>query len=570
MNAPPQKSFRSFSSGSPSARVSWSQDRFLRAFIIAPIGLTLLTLLLYMVWGPGPVLAEIPWVTPMINTFGTLTTLSVAFLAFGRSRAMRDPLPLWVGMGFAAFGIGQGFYVLTWPGLLPGGGSIIGHLTNTPAVITELSLILFGACLLVAALQRGPGYLRLGRPWWWSVIGWLVWVPLLFILLIAFEQFLPVLVKNNGVFTSVMRISVAVLLLLFLAGSILSIRAYHQSRDALAGYVAFAQMAMVFVLVMNLIGEKRYDAWWYLQRVVLVSGGVVVLLGLLSEYVHLYRREREGQARYRQLTESLPQLIWTSSPEGMCDYLSPQWIQFTGIPEDQQLGFGWLEQIHPQDRDRTVEAWAQTRISGELFSIEFRVHRRDGEYRWFKTLAVPLQDGSGRIYKWFGSCTDIHDQTQLAEEREGLFLENQRQKALLDGIFKADPSGLAVLVGPELHHAYVNPAYRYILPGLEINPLGKPYRAIWPAETINAYPEQIEQVLETGKPFLRNHIVHHYSDGGQLYFTLQARRMDWGGQPAVLLILWNVTELELAEQALRESEQRYRSAGTSDSPPPGR
>src|SRR5258706_9302807 len=65
----------------------------------------------------------------------------------------------------------------------------------------------------------------------------------------------------------------------------------------------------------------------------------------------------ESESRFRQLTESLPQLVWTCRAEGTCDYLSPQWVAYTGIPEHPQLGFGWLGQLHPDDRQRTIEKW---------------------------------------------------------------------------------------------------------------------------------------------------------------------------------------------------------------------
>ncbi len=94
---------------------------------------------------------------------------------------------------------------------------------------------------------------------------------------------------------------------------------------------------------------------------------------------------REGERRYRELIESLPQLVWTSSADGLCDYLGPQWVAYTGIPEAGQLGYGWLEQIHPDDRERTVTSWKATAEIGLPLDMEYRLRRHDGVYRWFKT-----------------------------------------------------------------------------------------------------------------------------------------------------------------------------------------
>jgi PAS domain S-box-containing protein len=117
----------------------------------------------------------------------------------------------------------------------------------------------------------------------------------------------------------------------------------------------------------------------------------------------------ESERRSRQLAESLPQLVWTCLPEGSCDYLSPQWVEYTGIAEAPQLGAGWLDQIHPADRERTTAAWTEAVRTGSPFDVEFRVRRSDGVHRWFKTRATPLRDAEGRVVRWFGTCTDVDD-----------------------------------------------------------------------------------------------------------------------------------------------------------------
>lgn len=133
---------------------------------------------------------------------------------------------------------------------------------------------------------------------------------------------------------------------------------------------------------------------------------------------------KESESRFRQLTESLPQLFWTCVPEGQCDYLSKQWIEYTGVPEKEQLGFGWLSQLYPDDRDQTIKAWNEALGKNTNFDVEFRIRRADGVYRWFKTRAVPIRDTQGKIVKWYGSNTDIDDlkqaEKELNEHREHL------------------------------------------------------------------------------------------------------------------------------------------------------
>jgi PAS domain S-box-containing protein len=145
----------------------------------------------------------------------------------------------------------------------------------------------------------------------------------------------------------------------------------------------------------------------------------------ITEHRETVEQLRENRARFKTLAESLPQLIWTSQRDGHTDYLSRQWLEYTGRNEAQQLGTGWLEQVHPDDRVKVQMEWARVVASGETYDLSFRIRRFDGVYRWFKTRAVPLRDPAGRILKWFGSNTDIEDYV-LAETKLKVQLERMQ------------------------------------------------------------------------------------------------------------------------------------------------
>jgi PAS domain S-box-containing protein len=135
---------------------------------------------------------------------------------------------------------------------------------------------------------------------------------------------------------------------------------------------------------------------------------------------------RESEHRFRQLAESLPQLVWTCDPDGHCDYLSRQWIDYTGIPALAQLGYGWLEQLHPADRTRVVDAWQDAIAHATEFHIEYRLRRHDGTYRWFDTRAVPLYNAKGSVTKWIGSNSDVDDRKRFEEAQ----LRSQKLESL--------------------------------------------------------------------------------------------------------------------------------------------
>ncbi len=97
------------------------------------------------------------------------------------------------------------------------------------------------------------------------------------------------------------------------------------------------------------------------------------------------------------------------------------------------MGLRWLDVVmHPDDRERTYSAWMAAVRDEAPYDLEYRLRRQDGEYRWFKTRGTPLRDSAGRIVRWFGTCTDIHDQRETEEERVRLLERERRARALAE------------------------------------------------------------------------------------------------------------------------------------------
>jgi two-component system, sensor histidine kinase and response regulator len=157
--------------------------------------------------------------------------------------------------------------------------------------------------------------------------------------------------------------------------------------------------------------EVRGQAFW--------EGGQRFYVALVRDITDRKEAEealRESEHRWRSLTEALPQLVWIATPDGACEYFSAQWTQHTGVPESDLLGWRWLDVLHPDDREVTRQAWMAAVGGPGVYDVEYRVRRKDGEYRWFKTRGVPVRDGEGHMFKWFGTCTDITASKQLEEE----------------------------------------------------------------------------------------------------------------------------------------------------------
>jgi PAS domain S-box-containing protein len=136
---------------------------------------------------------------------------------------------------------------------------------------------------------------------------------------------------------------------------------------------------------------------------------------------------RDSEARFRALTEAMPQMVWTTDAVGRVDYLNPRWLAYTGTAEDTSLEDPWAA-IHPEDVVRARGRWEVARRSGKPFEVEYRLRRHDGFFRWHLARGVPIRDASGAIARWLGTTTDVDDLKRLqhaleeADRRKGEFL----------------------------------------------------------------------------------------------------------------------------------------------------
>ncbi|GAA4733007.1 chemotaxis protein CheB [Flavisolibacter ginsenosidimutans] len=121
---------------------------------------------------------------------------------------------------------------------------------------------------------------------------------------------------------------------------------------------------------------------------------------------------------FKFVTDFMPQLVWATRPDGYHDFYNKGWYDYTGLSYEETKDKGWSLVLHPDDYVRTWAAWKESLQTGKPYQIEYRFRRYDGEYRWFLGRALPLRDENGKILKWFGTCTDIHDQKTAADVLE--------------------------------------------------------------------------------------------------------------------------------------------------------
>ena len=157
----------------------------------------------------------------------------------------------------------------------------------------------------------------------------------------------------------------------------------------------------------------------------------------------------DSETRFHTLADTMPQMVWSTLPDGYHDYYNARWYEFTGAPEGTTDGQGWSGMFHPDDQDRARELWQQSLATGDPYQIEYRLRHFDGGYRWVLGRALPIRDDNGKITRWFGTCTDIHTQKIAGEEREVITQElSHRIKNIFSVI--AGLIGFAARGRPEL------------------------------------------------------------------------------------------------------------------------
>jgi hypothetical protein len=159
------------------------------------------------------------------------------------------------------------------------------------------------------------------------------------------------------------------------------------------------------------------------------SGQVVRMIGTNVDITERKQTEealRQSELTYRTLADTMPQMFWITQPDGYHEYYNKRWYDYTGTTPEQAQGEGWKNLLHPDDVEKTQAIWSESLCTGKDYNIEYRFRRAcDGQYRWHLGRAFPLRDEDGQIIKWFGSCTDIHDQKLAVEERVQM-LERER------------------------------------------------------------------------------------------------------------------------------------------------
>jgi PAS domain S-box-containing protein len=121
---------------------------------------------------------------------------------------------------------------------------------------------------------------------------------------------------------------------------------------------------------------------------------------------------------FHALADTMPQMVWSTLPDGSHDYYNARWYEFTGVPVGLTDGEGWADMFHEEDQPHAWKRWSHSLATGEPYEVEYRLRHRSGDYRWMIGRALPILDGNGEIQRWIGTCTDIDEQKRVALQNE--------------------------------------------------------------------------------------------------------------------------------------------------------
>lgn len=146
--------------------------------------------------------------------------------------------------------------------------------------------------------------------------------------------------------------------------------------------------------------------------------GAVVAQMDISDWVRTENALRESELKFRTITDAMPQIVFSSLPDGYNDYQNKHLYDYTGAVPGSLEGEAWLKVVHPDDVAACMRRWTHSLTTGEAYEIRYRIRHKSGEYRWALGRALPIKNAEGNVIRWLGTCTDIHEEVLIQEALE--------------------------------------------------------------------------------------------------------------------------------------------------------
>lgn len=259
---------------------------------------------------------------------------------------------------------------------------------------------------------------------------------------------------------------------------------------------------------------------------------------------------------YRELANTVPQLAWTTGPDGSVDWLNRRWAEYTGLPLYELLAGAWRQAIPREDLDRIDACMRSTVAAAESppIELEYRIRRSDGTWRWHLARTVPLRDGDdpnrGTVRRWLTTATDIDERHRVEDE-----LRASRQR--LATLFHRNPQSLVITSLTTGAYLDVNPAFLRLIGLSREQVLGRTNVEL--GVLTAAERAALVARLQDGVPVLFEDVPFRLPNGQMRRLTISSDRIEFEGVPAILSVLIDVTARCEAESALKQKESEARA-----------
>lgn len=297
---------------------------------------------------------------------------------------------------------------------------------------------------------------------------------------------------------------------------------------------------------------EALSSWYEAYAAPLNDDGITVFFSNINQRKEAEQALRDRHHLLQKTLNHIPQIVWSAQPDGFHDYYNKAWYEFTGVPNGSTDGEGWNIMFHPDDQERARAAWQLSLRTGEMYEIEYRLRHHSGEYRWVLGRASPEQDNAGRVMRWYGTCTDVHDRVQA---QQALRASDARTKKILNSVPQVIWSA-----GADGQLNFVSQQWAVLYDGQLDDLLGEGWLELvhpedaaevarsWKAATHGPTPYRSEFRIRVADGSYRWAMVSALPD-----FDEEGNLDGWFGSCA------DVHDRIVAEEALRESEHLHRS-----------
>jgi PAS domain S-box-containing protein len=290
--------------------------------------------------------------------------------------------------------------------------------------------------------------------------------------------------------------------------------------------------------------------------------GVLAIVVETTERVRAEQALRASEAQFRTFAAAMPHHVWSATPDGKLDWFNDQVLEYAGAKAGELQGDGWTQVVHPQDLTSAVEVWQKALASGTVYEVEFRLRRNDGVYRWHLARAMPIYGDAGKLVRWIGTNTDIDDRIRT----ERALRDRQADLARVQQIGQV--GGLDVDL---IDNFFSRRSPEYLeIHGLPLGTVNDGHQEwlqrLHPEDRANAERRFLDAISRTDvRTYDSEYRIVRPIDGHVRWIAVKAE-IERNAQGRALRLVGahiDITDRKLAEQAVRESEQRFRLVSES-------